>query len=95
MSKDIKNIVPTLAELKQRAVRLTMKMLDDHEKAPKRGTWNRFLGKRTTSKYDVVSEFTANLQMINKVAQLYHGVDVAIFEDEDDKAPVIRFVDSE
>mgnify|MGYP003137121833 CR=1 FL=1 len=85
---------PTKEALKSRAVRILDKMMDDHEKAPSKGQFNKFLGKYNTTKNDVIKEATANLKLVNTISNLYGHGDVVTFEDEEDvKLPTISIDD--
>ena len=47
--------MPTYEELKARAGKIITTLMNEHEKAPDFGQYNRLLGKRSTSKKDVVT----------------------------------------
>tara|TARA_A100001515_G_scaffold108791_1_gene89709 strand:+ start:161 stop:415 length:255 start_codon:yes stop_codon:yes gene_type:complete len=83
----------TYEELKARAHRIILNMMDQHEKAPARGSYNRLLGKYTTAQRDVINAATANLKLVNQVSQMLHGKDVVTFVDDEVDLPTIRIND--
>lgn len=83
----------TYEELKARAKRIIVSMLDEHERAPARGTYNRLLGKYTTAQRDVINAATANLKLLNQVSQMFHGKDVVTFAEENAELPNISIND--
>tara|TARA_R110002012_G_scaffold314332_3_gene526936 strand:- start:233 stop:490 length:258 start_codon:yes stop_codon:yes gene_type:complete len=74
--------MPTYEELKARAGKIITTLMNEHEKAPDFGQYNRLLGKRSTSKKDVVKAAVANIKLINQVSQMLYQKDVVTFEDE-------------
>ena len=40
------------------------------------------IGKKATSKRDVISSCTANLKLVNQISQMLYQADVVSFEDE-------------
>ena len=74
--------MPTWNELVERAGKYITQLLDQHETAPTYGAYNKLIGKRATSKRDVVSACTANLKLVNQISQMLYQADVVNFEDE-------------
>tara|TARA_R100000329_G_scaffold90247_1_gene75562 strand:- start:553 stop:807 length:255 start_codon:yes stop_codon:yes gene_type:complete len=83
----------TYEELVARAHRIILNMMDQHEKAPARGAYNRLLGKYSTAQRDVINAATANLKLVNQVSQMLHGKDVVTFVDDEVDLPTIRIND--
>jgi|TARA_R110000824_G_scaffold307835_1_gene495446 hypothetical protein len=78
--------MPTWEELVERAGKYIVCMLDQHEKAPTYGAYNKLIGKKSTSKRDVQQACMANLKLVNEVSQMLYQADVISFE-EDVKMP--------
>ena len=74
--------MPTWNELVERAGKYITQLLDQHEKAPTFGAYNKLIGKKATSKRDVISSCTANLKLVNQISQMLYQADVVNFEDE-------------
>jgi hypothetical protein len=72
--------MPTWAELVERAGKYITQLLDQHEKAPTFGVYNKLIGKKATSKRDVISACMANLKLVNEVSQMLYQADVVSFE---------------
>ena len=68
-------------------------MVNDFAAAEPRGSYNRFLGKYTTSQKDVVKTATALIKQVNGIAQMVHGKDVATFKDDEVSLPTIEIAD--
>ena len=83
----------TYEQLKERAYGVLLKMLDDHAKAPVRGTYNNLLGKYGTSQRDVIKSATNQLQLLNKVSNMLHNKDVVTFVDDSAELPRITIND--
>ena len=74
--------MPTWEELQERAGKIIVQLLNEHESAPARSGYNRLLGKYTTSKRDVVKAAMANIKMVNEISQMLYGADVILFEED-------------
>ena len=79
----------TFAQLQDRAYAILAKMLDDHARAPVKGSYNSLLGKYSTAQRDVIKHATNQLQLLNQVANMLHGKDVVTFEDDEATLPRI------
>ena len=79
----------TREELKEEASSTIKEMVSGHKKAPARGSYNRFLGKYTTAKKDVINNCIAHLKLLNQVSQMFHQEDVVTFEDEEVDLPKV------
>tara|TARA_R100000234_G_scaffold91309_1_gene59485 strand:- start:234 stop:488 length:255 start_codon:yes stop_codon:yes gene_type:complete len=83
----------TWEELKARANKVIVKLLDDHERAPVRGSYNRLLGKYTTDQRTVVKAATNQIKLINQIGQMLYQKDVVSFDDEEPKLPKMTIND--
>ena len=81
--------------LVERAKQYLGQMLLDGEKAPARASYNKLLGRWTTSKRDVINVCTQNLKNLNQVSQTLYGKDVVTFQEESDKLPDIKINEGE
>tara|TARA_Y100001938_G_C7849515_1_gene310100 strand:+ start:188 stop:445 length:258 start_codon:yes stop_codon:yes gene_type:complete len=85
--------MPTWEELKERAGRYITQLLDEHEKAPDFGVYNRLLGKRSNSKKDVVKAAISNIKLVNQISQMLYQKDVVTFEDDSVDIPKMTIND--
>ena len=85
--------MPTWEELKARAGRYINQLLDEHEKAPDFGQYNRLLGKRSNSKKDVVKAAIANIKLVNQISQMLYQKDVVTFEEDSVEIPKMTIND--
>jgi len=76
--------------LVKRAKQYLGQMLIDGEKCPSRSSYNKLLGRWTTSKRDVVSSCKQNLMNLNQVSQTLYGKDVVTFKEEAESLPDIK-----
>tara|TARA_Y100001938_G_C7828455_1_gene300145 strand:- start:236 stop:490 length:255 start_codon:yes stop_codon:yes gene_type:complete len=83
----------TYEELVARARRIIVTMLDEHERAPARGTYNKLIGKYTTAQRDVINAATANLKLLNQVSQMFYGKDVVTFAEDNVELPKLTIND--
>lgn len=74
--------MPTWEELKARAGKYINQLLDEHERAPDFGQYNRLLGKRATSKKDVLKAAISNIKLLNQISQMLYDKDVVSFDDD-------------
>jgi len=81
--------------LVERAKQYLGQMLLDGEKAPARASYNKLLGRWTTSKRDVINACTQNLKNLNQVSQTLYGKDVVTFQEESEKLPNIKINEGE
>jgi len=81
--------------LVERAKQYLGQMLIDGEKAPARASYNKLLGRWTTSKRDVINACTQNLKNLNQVSQTLYGKDVVTFQEESEKLPNIKINEGE
>ena len=81
--------------LVERAKQYLGQMLLDGEKAPARASYNKLLGRWTTSKRDVINVCTQNLKNLNQVSQTLYGKDVVTFQEESEKLPNITINNGE
>ncbi len=72
----------TYEGLVERAKLILGRMLIEAEKAPSRSSYNKLLGRYTTSKRDIVRACTENLKNLNMVSQTLYQKDVVTFEEE-------------
>jgi hypothetical protein len=85
--------MPTWEELKARAGKYINQLLNEHESAPSFGAYNKLLGKRATSKRDVVKAAVENIKLVNQISQMLYQKDVVTFDDEDVKIPKMTIND--
>ena len=79
--------MPTWEELKERAGRYITQLLDEHEKAPAFGQYNRLLGKRSNGKKDVIKAAVDNIKLTNQISQMLYQKDVVTFEEDSVEIP--------
>tara|TARA_R100000808_G_scaffold10224_1_gene27325 strand:- start:2051 stop:2353 length:303 start_codon:yes stop_codon:yes gene_type:complete len=68
-------------------------MINDFAAAEPRSSYNKFLGKYTTSQRDVVKTAVATIKQVNMISQMKYKKDVATFEDDDVALPKITIAD--
>ena len=79
--------MPTYEELKERAGKIITTLMNEHDKAPDFGQYIRLLGRRSTSKKDVIKAAVANIKLINQVSQMLYQKDVVTFEEDNAELP--------
>jgi len=85
--------MPTWEDLQARAGKYINQLLNEHESAPSFGAYNKLLGKRATSKRDVIKAAIENIKLLNQISNMLFEKDVVSFDHEEVKIPKMTIND--